>query len=416
MYLKNTSAETVKEVMFWLSADSPYPDTTYKFAKDAAGKNGTAQTIANINTAPTSVVWHGQTARFTPTPNIGTLATTDYFPLWVWRHVAAVAASAEGFERKDDGCIFSGDFQIAATGTGDTGGGGSGGGGGGTGGNPPPTPSDWKIAVIGDEGCGSITDAVHDAVQDYDFIISVGDHAYTSAGCWTSTWDDLKPKMVSAFGNHEYSESGGIGPYKTFFGISKTYYSKKFQNVFVILIDSNIDMDVGSAQHDFVTAELAKADVDPDVDWIFCVMHHPWFGASSKHSYNDGSAVQNFHAEFMTHAVAFVFTGHNHTWQCSKQVSYNAGSPTNPTVFDAATPFVKTTSGLIHVISGTSGHDSAPDGKLYALGAQPSFQLYQNRTNNGYFELAASNNGQTLTCAFINTNGDRFNEFVITTA
>jgi hypothetical protein len=295
-----------------------------------------------------------------------------------------------------------------------TGGGGSGGGGsGGGGGNPPPPPTNWKMAVAGDWGCGGTTNSVINLCKGYDFTLGVGDNAYASASCWTSAFAVLKPDFNSAYGNHEYSESGGIAPYKTFFGHSLTYFSFNFQNVHVIVIDGNINMDPGSAQHNFVTADLNAADTNNAIDWIFVSTHFPWFGASSTHSYNNGSEVQAFHSLFNTHKVAFVFTGHNHNWQCSKQVSYNSGSPTNPTVFNATPPFVNTTSGLIHVVTGTGGHDSG--GSLYSLGSQPSFQLYQNRTNNGIFEVVASNNAKTLTCAFVNTNGDKFNQFVIST-
>jgi hypothetical protein len=283
----------------------------------------------------------------------------------------------------------------------------------GGGGTPPPAPTDWKMAFLGDEGCGSTTNAVRDLCKTYDFTVSVGDHAYAAASCWTSTFSSLKPNFNAAYGNHEYSESGGIAPYKTFFGHNLTYFSFNFQNVHVIVIDGNINMDPGSAQHNFVTADLNAVDSNNAIDWIFVSTHFPWFGASSTHSYNNGSEVQAFHSLFMTHKVAFVFTGHNHNFQCSKQVSYNAGSPTNPTVFNGTPPFVNTTSGLIHVVTGTGGHDSG--GGLYSLGSQPSFQLYQNRTNNGIFEVVASNNAKTLTCSFVNTNGDKFNTFVITT-
>jgi hypothetical protein len=286
-------------------------------------------------------------------------------------------------------------------------------GGGGGGGVPPPTPTNWKMAFVGDEGCGNTTNDVRDLCKKYDYTVSVGDHAYTSADCWISTFSSLKPNFNSAYGNHEYSEKGQTAPYKTFFGHSKTYFSFNFQNVHIVVIDSNIDMDPGGAQHNFVTADLATTSANSAIDWIFAVIHHPWFGASSSHSYNDGNAVQAFHSLFQTHKVALVLSGHNHNWQCSKQVAYNSGSPTNPTVFDGTPPFVKTSSGLIHVVTGTGGHDSG--GALYSLGSQPSFQLYQNRTNNGIFEVVASNNGKTLTCSFVNTNDDKFNTFVITT-
>ena len=295
----------------------------------------------------------------------------------------------------------------------DPGSGGGTGGGGGGGGNPPPTTTDWTMAVAGDWGCGGTTNSVINLCKKYDFTLGVGDNAYASAGCWTSAFSVLKPNFNSAYGNHEYSESGGIAPYKTFFNHSKTYFSFNFQNVHILVLDSNINMDPGSAQNDFAISDLNAVDGNSAIDWIFVTWHHPMFGASSSHSYNDANSVQNFHQLCQNHKTAFIFTGHNHNWQMSKQVAYNAGSPTNPTVFSGTSPFVKTSSGLIHVISGTGGHDSG--GGLYSLGSQPSFQLYQNRTNNGIFEIIASNNGKKLTCSFVNTNGDKFNTIVYTT-
>ncbi len=298
------------------------------------------------------------------------------------------------------------------------------GGGGGGGGNPPPTTTDWKIAVSGDWGCGSTTNSVISMLRTkgYDkdtgagnvFLIGVGDNAYSSAGCWTSAFIDFLPFFNSAYGNHEYSESGGIAPYKTFFGHSKTYFSMNFNNVHVVFIDSNINMDSGSPQHNFVTSDLEAASANNSIDWIFAVLHHPMFGASSDHSYNDGNSVQAFHSLFMTHKVAFVFTGHNHNWQRTNKVAYNAGSPTNPTNVDTSSPFVNDTAGFIHVVTGTGGHDSG--GGLYSLGSQPGFQGYQNRTHNGIYEIIASNNGKTLTCSFVDKDGTSTFDTIVYTA
>ena len=89
-------------------------------------------------------------------------------------------------------------------------GGGTGGGGtGGGGGNPPPPTSEWKMAIAGDWGCGSTTNNVINLCKGYDFTLGVGDNAYASASCWTSAFATLKPNINSAYGNHEYSESGG---------------------------------------------------------------------------------------------------------------------------------------------------------------------------------------------------------------
>jgi len=291
-----------------------------------------------------------------------------------------------------------------------------GGSGGGTGGNPPPPNTDYKIAVAGDWGCESATDSVLSLInsQGYDFVMGVGDNAYSSASCWTSRFKSLKDagKFDSAYGNHEYEESGGIAPYKTFFGHNLTYFTHKFQNVLFIVIDSNINMDAGSAQHTFVENALTQAASDNTITWKVAVLHHPMFGASSQHSYDSGGSVEAFMALFQQNKVSFVCAGHNHNFQRSFQVSYNAGSPTNPTVVDNTSPYSRNAVGLIHVVSGGGGHDSGSS--LYSLGSQPSFQAFQNRTHNGVWEMVASNNGQTLTCQFRDTNGDVYDTFVIT--
>lgn len=295
-------------------------------------------------------------------------------------------------------------------------GGGGGGGTGGGGGNPPPPTTDWKMAIAGDWGCGSTTNKVRDLCKNYDFTLGVGDNAYASASCWTSTFSTLKPNFNSAYGNHEYEESGGIAPYKTFFGHSKTYFSFNFQNVHILVLDSNaskIDNDPGSAQFVFANNDLMAAVANSTIDWIFVTWHHPMFGASSNHSYNDGNMTTNYHKLCTDHNVAFVFTGHNHNWQRSKKVSFNAGSPTNPTVVSGTSPYVNDTTGLIHVVSGTGGHDSGSG--LYSLSSQPSFQGYQNRTHNGIYEVVASNNGKTLTCSFVDADGSKFDTIVYNT-
>ena len=289
-----------------------------------------------------------------------------------------------------------------------------GGGGGGGGGNPPPINADYRIAIVGDEGCEPATDDVIAMIQDqnYDFVVSVGDHAYEAAGCWTTKFNPLKTIMTSAYGNHEYSETGGVTPYKTFFGHSLTYFTKKFQNVQFFVCDSNIDCDPGSAQHNFMTSALAASQTDSTVTWRVGIIHHPFFGSASDHPYDEFSQVEAFHTLFQNNGVRFVCTGHNHNWQRTYQVAYNGSNPTSPTIVDSTSPYSRATVGLIHVVTGGGGHDSG--GGLYALGSQPGFQAYQSRTENGVWEMVASNNGQTLTCSFRNTSGNVFDTFTMT--
>lgn len=361
------------------------------------------QTIVNEFTAPLNVTW--QTAGVKPAlPTLVKLKFGKSFPVWLWKHVAAGSQP-----KTDTPDLFAFTFKIPAGGTGTPGGGG-----GGSGGTPPPAVADYKIAFVGDEGCESETDDVKDLIQsqNYDFVWSVGDHSYDgSASCWINRFNPLKPLFDSAYGNHEYEESAGINPYKTFFAHNKTYFSRKIQNILFVVADTNINCDPGSAQHNLIKAALEAADNDASIVWKIAVMHHPWFGSSSQHSYNDASQVEAFHELFEQHRVSFVVTGHNHNFQRSKQVGFNSSNPESPTVVSGTSPYSRDVSAIIHVISGTGGHDSV--GNLYSLGSQPSFLAYQNKTHNGIWEIIASNGGNTLTCQFREIGGDTFDQFVI---
>jgi len=369
----------------------------------AAWSSGVAQTIANKYTAPLNVTWNSLGTK-PDEPNVGEVSVSETIPVWLWLHVPPNSDA-----RLDDNAILSFAFDIPLLGTGTPGGGDTGG----TGGNPPPTPTDYKVAVMGDEGCSSITDAVKALVvsEGYNHLVSVGDHAYASSSCWTSRFNSLKSIMNGAYGNHEYSESGGITPYKTFFGHTKTYFTYKFQNIMFIVADTNIDCDPGSAQHTALSNALVASQTDNTVTWRIGIMHHPWFGSGSDHPYNEFDQVQAFHTLFQNNGVRIVCTGHNHNFQRTFQVSYKSSSPTSPTIEDNSSPYSRATVGIIHVVTGTGGHDSPNN--LYSLGSQPGFQAYQNRTHNGIWEMVASNSGQTLTCSFVDTDGVRYDTFVI---
>lgn len=375
-----------------------------------------AQTIADKYTSPVGVTWNS-VGTIPTTSEIGSLTAGEFFPIWLWLHVDANSAATPA---TDDNGIFTFDFFIPPGGTGTPGTGGSGGG---TGGNPPPTPTDWKIAIVGDEGCEPETDDVISLINTnaYDYVVSVGDHAYESASCWTSKFSGLKSKMISAYGNHEYSESGGTSPYKTFLGRNSTYYTFKFQNILFIVIDDNDfedgsapSLSVGSTQHNFIKSALTAAANDNTIVWKIAIIHHPWFGTGADHPSNEGGQVGELHELFQNNKVSFVCVGHNHNWQRSFQVSYDSATPQTPNIVASTSPYSRNVTGLIHVVTGTGGHDSG--GGLYGLPNtdSPNWQAYQNRTHNGVWEIVATNSGNTLTCSFVEIGGDKFDTFVIT--
>jgi len=369
-----------------------------------------AQTIADTFTEPD--VYNDTWYVSQEIPRSFKLKSGNYVPIWVKVH----ADDPEAKGVLDDFGIFTINFDITATGTGS---GGTGGTGGGTGGNTGGTgTTDYKIAFAGDWGnTGDTTDVINMMKnQNYDLIIGVGDNAYddSSASSWTSKFSTFQSKFESAFGNHEYEESGGISPYKNFFGYSKTYNSFRFQNCLILILDSNddksgVDLD---EQRVWAKAELDKYVADTNVVWRIAVMHHPWFGEGAKHSENEFDQVQKFHKLFTDYDVNFIYTGHNHHWQRSHGTSYNSADPTAPNVVDGSTPYTRTDSGLIHIVSGTGGHDGP--GSLYTNSDDAAFWAYRNKSNNGVHELVASNTGKTLTGRFRNVDNDVFDTFTIT--
>ncbi len=404
LYVKNTHAtETAKNFTFWEYGGSTSSDTTIDWARGGSGKNGTEPTIADYYTEPSNgPVWRTTQEQV----DCGSLAPGDIFPIW-FRNIADAGTAY----MKGDKGVYKFKVTIPSGGMGtdpDP----SGGGTGGTGGNPVPTTIDWKIAVVGDWGTESVTDDVMDMCNSYDKIISVGDNGYGDTNGWIDLANEhnFKNKLIGfAFGNHE--EDDGYSAYKNWFGVSQAYFMKKFQNVACITIDSNVNNDDGSAQHEAVEGFLNNAVADPSIDWIFATMHHPWFGSESDHGLDNNDIVEAYHSLFTSKKVAFVFTGHNHNWQRSAKCSYNSGDPTDPNIVDVTSPYDNTTSGLIHVVSGTGGHDSAGD--LYELktdldGQVDNPNVFQNDNNNGIYEILASNNGKTLTCRFKAIDGDTF--------
>ncbi len=374
----------------------------------------TGQETDSVYDSPIVDKWYGTQDGISD--RFGTLKAGTAIPIWLHLHISQ---QTDATPLLDDYGVFLIEFDIAEGGSGTPSVPGSDGN---TGGNEPPTTVDFKIALAGDWGCEPETNDVIDLIQDqdYDLVVGVGDNAYENSGCWVDKFNAIKSIFrLSAFGNHEYSESGGTSPYKTFFGVSKTYRTFQFKNIFFLIIDDNAfeddsapDFAEGSTQHNFIKSELARVKTDASVVWKIAVMHHPWFGTGADHEENEWDQIDEYHELFQNNKVSFVVTGHNHHWQRSHMCSYDSGSPESPNVVDSSSPYTRNSVGVIHVVTGTGGHDSG--GGLYGNSDDAAFWAYRNKSHNGVWEIVASNEGKTLTCSFVDTGGSKFDTFTIT--
>jgi hypothetical protein len=93
-YVHNAHATlTLQGAKIWIQAQTSSGDTDVAIALGGEGLNGTAETVANENTAPSGESF-SQPSSFAGGLTIGDLAPGNHYPVWIRRTVNATAASA----------------------------------------------------------------------------------------------------------------------------------------------------------------------------------------------------------------------------------------------------------------------------------------------------------------------------------
>ena len=150
---------------------------------------------------------------------------------------------------------------------------------------PPPPPQTATLTAVGDIGeCGS--PGVAQTARLVDGIagplVLAGDLAYMQGTmrnfieCFDPEWGDHRWRWRPAPGNHEYETPFAAG-YFQYFGeaAGNGHYSFRAGDWIVLMLNSNVDAGPGSAQYEFVRAELA-ANRGP---CAMAVWHHPLFSS-----------------------------------------------------------------------------------------------------------------------------------------
>ena len=102
-YVKNThGSDSANSAKIWIETNTPAADDTVEIGLDLAGKNGTADTVADESTAPDPAVTVSTAANEGASLSLGTLAAGDYYAVWVKRIVSAgsTAQSSNSFVLK----------------------------------------------------------------------------------------------------------------------------------------------------------------------------------------------------------------------------------------------------------------------------------------------------------------------------
>jgi alkaline phosphatase len=180
----------------------------------------------------------------------------------------------------------------------------------------------------GDSATAALVEDRPDAV-----VAALGDLVYPSgtkdtfARCYAPTWGAFGERTRPAIGNHDLEADGGAAYWHVFGDRAgapgEGWYSYDLGAWHVVVLNSNCDRigcDVGSAQHDWLVADLGASDADCTLAY----WHHPRF-TSGKHG-----AEPVFGAAFWTTVAdagaELVLAGHDHHYERFAPMDA-AGSP-----------------------------------------------------------------------------------------
>jgi hypothetical protein len=257
--------------------------------------------------------------------------------------------------------------------------------------------------------------------KDPELAFGLGDYSYASTGtCWFNKIGPIDSITKIAFGNHEDSSSEGLSGYKSHFGLSKEYYSFDYQNVHVIVMDTDVNSySSGSAQKNFVQSDLKSASTNPNIKWIIVYLHKEMYTSpntcSSSSCSNTGSEPTNlrngFHAMFDQFGVDLVLQGHVHNYQRTFKIKYDPSSPSSPTITSNNANTYTEGNGEIFAVVGTGGVN------FHALSGKASWVSSQQDKSFGQLDIKITNNGDKLEGKFYkNGNNAILDSFSITKA
>jgi hypothetical protein len=185
-----------------------------------------------------------------------------------------------------------------------------------------PRPSAATLVGAGDiASCGSSGDEATAKLLDAipGTIFTAGDNAYEDgsaadyANCYAPSWGRHKSRTRPAPGNHEYLSPNGTG-YYGYFGSaagdpSEGYYSYELGGWHIIALNSNLRVDPGSPQEQWLRQDLANSDVKCTLAY----WHHPRFSSGLDHG-NDPMMEPLWQALY-DYGADVVVSAHDHIYE-----------------------------------------------------------------------------------------------------
>jgi hypothetical protein len=165
----------------------------------------------------------------------------------------------------------------------------------------------------GDEATANLLDNIPGTV------FTTGDNAYPDGtldqfiNCYEPTWGRHKARTYPSVGNHDYHTPEATGYFDYFGSVAgepgKGYYSYDLGTWHIIVLNSNIPVEAGSPQEQWLRTDLANHQATCTLAY----WHHPRFSSGTVHG--SGPAMQAFWQALYDFGADVVLSGHEHNYE-----------------------------------------------------------------------------------------------------
>lgn len=281
--------------------------------------------------------------------------------------------------------------------------------------------ADFNFGAVGDWGCSPDNTAnTRDNIRGKspERVLALGDYSYSpTAKCWLDIIDAPTKSIKSItrinIGNHEM-DGNGPQQYLNAFGnptppLAKQYYSFNYVNAHVLIMATEQSYSVGSAQYNFVKADLEAAAANSNIKWIIVDFHKIMYTSPNGCSTCGGiSSLRNvYHPLFDKNRVDIVLQAHVHNYQRTYPLIYDSdGTPTRTSTNPSA---YTDPAGEIFATVGTGGVS------IHRLDSQSYFVAKQQALKYGALDISMTNDGSKLTGKYYrNGESTPYDTFTIT--
>ena len=257
----------------------------------------------------------------------------------------------------------------------------------------------FSFAAIGDFGGGSAGEtqnATNIAGADTQFIQTLGDNIYPSAGLpdpnFSTTYSDFDARFYKPFGpavksqaffpangNKEYYGDGEFWANFPMPGTNHSWYSYNWGDAHILVLDSEQPFATGTDQYNFAQSDLAAHQGDT---WRIVALQRPPYSSTSANS-SSVPVKQYLVPLFQSEHVNLVLSGNSHNYE--RTYPLVNGTPT--------------AGGITYVVSGAGGN-----GFNAFSGTAPAYSAFRESSYYEYAKVTVSPSALTVNAIQASTN------------